>query len=85
MQYATPTLTERTVLRRFEDAYGRWSAAAEALATAELQLWAETLRDPDAEILRSLADEVLRLREAAAAAYRAMPGSDESAHVVHTH
>lgn len=85
MQYATPIEPQRTSLRRFEHAYARWCAATEALAAAELRLWVETLRDPDAEGLGALADEVLRLREAAQEAHRAMPGSDEGVHVPHPH
>lgn len=84
MHHATPTDTQRAGLRRFEDAFGRWSAATGALAAAELRLWAETLRDPRGEAPTALAQEVLRLRAAAADAYRALPEANQAS-VARTH
>lgn len=67
-----PTPDRRAALRRFEAAYARWSELCEAATAAELQLWTEALHDPDSQRLAELAEEVVRLRQAARAAYDEM-------------
>jgi hypothetical protein len=67
-----PTPDRRAALQRFEEAYARWSASCQALTAAELRLWAEALRDRGSARLPALAEEVVRLRERACAAYEDM-------------
>ena len=69
---ARPTDSQRAELLRFEAAYARWCAAAEALAAAELRLWTETLQGSSAEDQERLAGEVMRLRVETHTAYEAL-------------
>ncbi len=62
----------RAALQRFEEAYARWSTLCQALATAELRLWAEALRLPAASQSPALPAEVVRSRQGACAAYEDM-------------
>ena len=67
-----PPPDRRAALQRFEEAYARWSTLCQALTAAELRLWAEALRDRGSAQLPTLAEEVVRLRQGAYAAYEEM-------------
>lgn len=67
-----PPPDRRAALQRFEEAYARWSTLCQALTAAELRLWAEALRDRGSVQLPTLAEEVVRLRQGAYAAYEEM-------------